>query len=235
MIRRSRAQRRSRCHFVPPAMRLRSRHDTPKRQHQTSGVVSSNAAGHYRDPVLPGCSLPRMRHSWKRARDRRLRPAAARLKAARIPRPPVSVTCEDVTIGNPHPQCHELAARKLGVNVKECRAVEAAAAGILAARAAGARVIAISETHIHPFETTWITIPAYEGWSHTQTPMVYIRVSARLQILCIDVGCGDLLAPGRYSGATLARHRTHSLQLNGMPTPRHALRTRSSSTAVAVR
>jgi sugar-phosphatase len=79
--------------------------------------------------------------------DRRLRRAAVRMNAARIPRRPVLVTSEDVTIGKPHPQCYELAARKLDVKVKECP-VFAAAAGILAARAAGARVIVVSEIHI---------------------------------------------------------------------------------------
>jgi sugar-phosphatase len=69
------------------------------------------------------------------------------MNATHIPRPPVLITSEDVTIGNPHPQCYELAARKLGVKVKECPVFDAAA-GILAARSAGARVIVVSETHI---------------------------------------------------------------------------------------
>lgn len=79
------------------------------------------------------------------------RPATVRLKAARIPCPAVSVTCEDVTIGHPHSQCYELAARKLRVNVKECVVVEGAAGSILAARGAAAPVTLrmTSGLHVH--------------------------------------------------------------------------------------
>ena len=57
------------------------------------------------------------------------------------------VTSQDMTVRYPHPQCHELTTRKLGVNVEERLVFETAAGGILTARAAGARVIVISETH----------------------------------------------------------------------------------------
>ena len=99
-----------------------------------------------------------------------------RLKAARIPGPPVLKTPEDVTIGKPHPECDKLAARKLGVNVKESLVFEDAGAGILAARAAGARVIVVSETHIHPIEPTCTTIPAYEDLVAHADSEGFIRV-----------------------------------------------------------
>jgi sugar-phosphatase len=89
--------------------------------------------------------------------------AEARLKAAGLPLPPVLITSEDVTIGKPDPQCYELAAQKLGVNASECLVFEDADVGIAAARAAGATVIVVTETHIHPLETAGPTIPAYDG------------------------------------------------------------------------
>ena len=88
--------------------------------------------------------------------------AKARLKAAGLPPPPVLITSEDVTIGKPDPQCYELAAQKLGVNASECLVFEDADVGIAAARAAGATVIVVTETHIHPIETACTTIPAYD-------------------------------------------------------------------------
>jgi sugar-phosphatase len=88
--------------------------------------------------------------------------STVRLKAARIPHLQLLMTFEDVISGKPHPQRYELAPRKFGVNVKECLVFDEAAAGILASRATGARVIVVSETHIHPIEPACTTIPAYE-------------------------------------------------------------------------
>jgi beta-phosphoglucomutase-like phosphatase (HAD superfamily) len=65
------------------------------------------------------------------------------LQAAHIPCPAVLVPSEAVTIGKPHPERHELAARQLGVNVKERVLFQDAAAGILAARAVHARVMRV--------------------------------------------------------------------------------------------
>ncbi len=89
--------------------------------------------------------------------------ATARMNAAGLPPPPVLVTSEDVTIGKPDPQCYELAARKLGADVKECLVFEDATVGILAAQAAGARVIVVSETHVEPLALDCTTIPSYKG------------------------------------------------------------------------
>jgi sugar-phosphatase len=121
-------------------------------------------------------SLPPNR--WAIVTSAPLALATVRLKAARIPRPPVLVTSEDVALGKPHPQCYELAAGKLGVNVKECLVFEDAAAGGLAARAAGARVIVVSETHIHPIEPACTTIQAYDDLVAHVDGEGFIRVSA---------------------------------------------------------
>ena len=95
-----------------------------------------------------------------------------------LPLPPVLVTSEDVTTGKPDPECYELAAQKLGVNVKECLVFEDAAVGILAAQAVGARVIVVAETHIHPIEPAYTTIPAYEDLIAHVDDEGFIRVSA---------------------------------------------------------
>jgi len=73
--------------------------------------------------------------------DRRL--AAARLAAAGVPPVPVLVTAEDVTTGKPDPEGYLRAADLLGVDPARCLVVEDAAAGIAAARAAGAMVAAL--------------------------------------------------------------------------------------------
>jgi sugar-phosphatase len=104
--------------------------------------------------------------------------ATARLKAAGLPFPPVLVTSEDVTIGKPDPEGYELAAQKLGVNVKECLIFEDSAVGILAAEAAGAQVIVVAEAHIHPVEPARTTIPAYEELIAHVDDEGFIHVSA---------------------------------------------------------
>lgn len=73
--------------------------------------------------------------------------AAARLAATGYPRPPVLVAAEDVARGKPHPDGYALAAARLGVDAAGCVAIEDAPAGVAAARAAGARVVALTTTH----------------------------------------------------------------------------------------
>jgi sugar-phosphatase len=62
--------------------------------------------------------------------------------------------------------------------VKECLVFEDAAVGILAAKAAGARVIVVAETHIHTIEPACTTIPAYEDLIAHVDDDGFIRVSA---------------------------------------------------------
>jgi beta-phosphoglucomutase len=56
----------------------------------------------------------------------------------------VIVTREDVEHGKPDPEMHLLAARELGVEAKECLAIEDSPAGIRAALAAGAQAVAVT-------------------------------------------------------------------------------------------
>jgi sugar-phosphatase len=66
--------------------------------------------------------------------------AEARLHAAKLPIPNGMVTAEDVQRGKPDPQGFLLGAERLGVNIAECLVFEDSAAGVAAARVAGAHV-----------------------------------------------------------------------------------------------
>lgn len=72
--------------------------------------------------------------------------ATARLDAAGFPHPDVFVTIDDVVHGKPDPEPFLTAAARLGVDATRCLVIEDAAAGIVAARAAGCAVIAIAGT-----------------------------------------------------------------------------------------
>lgn len=65
--------------------------------------------------------------------------AEARIRATRLPHPPVVVTASDVERGKPFPDPWLEAARRLGVDPAECLVVEDAVAGLRAAREAGCR------------------------------------------------------------------------------------------------
>jgi len=75
-------------------------------------------------------------------------PALARLRltAVGLPIPEIVVTSDDVSLGKPAPDGYRLGARRLGHDAAACLVFEDAPPGIAAARAAGARVIALSTT-----------------------------------------------------------------------------------------
>ena len=73
--------------------------------------------------------------------------ARARLAGAGLPAPAVLVSADDVRAGKPDPEGYRRAAALLGVPPERCLAVEDAPAGIAAARAAGARTVALASTH----------------------------------------------------------------------------------------
>jgi sugar-phosphatase len=66
--------------------------------------------------------------------------AEARLNAVSLPIPDVLITAEDVQRGKPDPQGFLLGARRLGVPIGKCLVFEDSAAGVAAAKAAGADV-----------------------------------------------------------------------------------------------
>ncbi|UCI08479.1 HAD-IA family hydrolase [Mesorhizobium sp. B1-1-8] len=89
--------------------------------------------------------------------------ALLRMHAAGIPVPTMMVTAEDVTHGKPAPDCFLLAARRLGVEARDCLIFEDAPAGIAAAEASGGSVMVISATHVHPMMTPHPSIASYDA------------------------------------------------------------------------
>ncbi|WP_339521705.1 HAD-IA family hydrolase [Pseudomonas sp. EL_65y_Pfl2_R96] len=88
--------------------------------------------------------------------------ALRRMAAAGIPEPGVMVTAEDVSAGKPDPAGYRLAARRLQVEPAECLIFEDAAVGIRAGEAAGANVMVITATHVHPLQTPHATLASYD-------------------------------------------------------------------------
>jgi sugar-phosphatase len=98
---------------------------------------------------LPGArellsALPPDRWTIVTSCTRRL--AQTRLRAAGLPIPDRLVTSTDVKNGKPDPEPYLKGALFLGVPARDCVVVEDAPAGILAGKAAGARVIACRTT-----------------------------------------------------------------------------------------
>ena len=87
--------------------------------------------------------------------------ALRRMAAAGIPEPGVMITAEDVSTGKPDPAGYYLAARRLGVEPTDCLIFEDAAVGIRAGEAAGAHVMVITATHVHPLQTPHATLASY--------------------------------------------------------------------------
>ncbi|MBQ1044358.1 HAD-IA family hydrolase [Micromonospora sp. C32] len=78
---------------------------------------------------------------WSPQRGRSL--AEARMAAAGLPVPPVVVSADDVTAGKPSPEGYLTAAQRLGVAPHRAVVFEDAEAGLLAARACGARTVVV--------------------------------------------------------------------------------------------
>jgi sugar-phosphatase len=66
--------------------------------------------------------------------------AEARLRAVNLPIPAAMITAEDVQRGKPDPQGFLLGAERLGARIDQCLVFEDSAAGVAAAKAAGAHV-----------------------------------------------------------------------------------------------
>jgi len=84
---------------------------------------------------------------WAIATSASRKIARARLQYLGLPVPSVLITPEDVRQGKPAPDPYLKAAEGIGFSAEECLVIEDAPAGIDAARAAGARVIALTTTH----------------------------------------------------------------------------------------
>jgi sugar-phosphatase len=85
--------------------------------------------------------------SWAVATSGTRRTATNRLAQTGLPTPKVLVTADDIRQGKPHPEPYLLAAKGLGLAAEDCLVVEDAPPGVASARAAGARVVAVTTSH----------------------------------------------------------------------------------------
>jgi mannitol-1-/sugar-/sorbitol-6-phosphatase len=102
----------------------------------TAGVVALPGARE-----MLACDRP---HAIVTSGGRRL--ALARLKAAGLPVPEVLVTADSVARGKPDPEPYRLAASLLALAPADCIVFEDAPAGVIAGKAAGMRVVALTTT-----------------------------------------------------------------------------------------
>jgi len=89
-------------------------------------------------------AIPATRRAVVTSGGRRL--ATLRLRKGGLAVPPVLIAAEDVANGKPAPDGYLLAAARVGVDPRECVVIEDTPAGIAAARAAEARVLAVATT-----------------------------------------------------------------------------------------
>ena len=73
--------------------------------------------------------------------------ATLRLRTAGLPIPDVMVTGDEVRFGKPHPEPYLKGAERTGASPRACIVVEDSPAGVLAGKAAGMRVVAVTTTH----------------------------------------------------------------------------------------
>ncbi|ASA54911.1 HAD-IA family hydrolase [Vibrio gazogenes] len=69
--------------------------------------------------------------------------AHARIKAAKIPKPDVVITADQITRGKPDPEPYQLGAQALGFTADQCLVFEDAVAGVQSGLAAGCPVIGL--------------------------------------------------------------------------------------------
>lgn len=99
--------------------------------------------------ALPGArellnDLNRLQLPWAIVTSGSLPVASARVRAGRLPTPPVLITAEQVPRGKPQPDPYLLGAKTLGLRPAQCIVVEDAIAGIQSGLAAGCPVIAVN-------------------------------------------------------------------------------------------
>ncbi|MBD2231042.1 HAD-IA family hydrolase [Phormidium tenue] len=89
--------------------------------------------------------LPRDR--WGVATSGTRRTVSLRFPHLELPEPSVMVTADDVQRGKPAPDPYLLAAERMGLAPADCLVIEDAPAGVEAAKAAGAKIIAVTTTN----------------------------------------------------------------------------------------
>lgn len=96
------------------------------------GVIGIEGIGAFIGRLEPGC--------WAVVTSATRALAEVRMRAAKIPIPDVMITAENVQRGKPDPEGFLLAAKRLGVPIRECLVFEDSPAGVAAGKAAGAHV-----------------------------------------------------------------------------------------------
>lgn len=152
---------------------------------------------------------------WAVATSGTRRIAIPRLQRAGVPSPPVLVTADDVTRGKPDPQPYEKAAQMLGVSPWETLVFEDAPAGILSARRAGARIVAIglngpifADAAVHDFLD--VSMSASNGEFVVSTHESYTHCAAcDCHTLTAQSGACPLCHWVRNDTADLAAARAH--------------------------
>lgn len=84
---------------------------------------------------------------WAIVTSGSLRVAQDRLDRVGLAAPAVFITGDDVANGKPSPEGYLLAARRLGVDPAQCVVVEDSPVGVQSGKAAGMRVIAVTNSH----------------------------------------------------------------------------------------
>lgn len=89
--------------------------------------------------------------------------ARARMRAAGVPMPPVTVFADDVQASKPDPEGYLLGARLLGLDAAECIAFEDAPAGIAAVEASGATLATVHATPSAGHSDAALALPDFRG------------------------------------------------------------------------
>jgi sugar-phosphatase len=115
---------------------------------------------------------------WGVVTSGRTRTVLQRLRAGRLPDPPVLVDSSQVRRGKPDPEGYLRAAQLLDLAASDCLVIEDAPTGVEAARTAGMTVIAVRTTHPgdelagahHRVDTFSDTIPLIADWLDSTHP-----------------------------------------------------------------
>ncbi|MEO1148937.1 MAG: HAD-IA family hydrolase [Cyanobacteria bacterium J06638_22] len=105
----------------------------------TDGLVAHEGAARLLSTLPP--------ERWTIATSGTRRTATFRLQHVGLPIPDDIVTADDVKRGKPAPDPYLLAISRLDLAVEDCVVIEDAPSGIMAAKAAGARVIGVASTN----------------------------------------------------------------------------------------
>ncbi|KAJ1763346.1 DL-glycerol-3-phosphatase [Coemansia sp. RSA 2523] len=117
---------------------------TPEYAHEFELRIVNNTDGVH---VVPGAlrAVQSLEHNkWAVVTAASRMWATMRMQQAGLPLPKCMVSCDDITRGKPHPEGFETGAKCLGCDPRDVVVFEDAVNGVVAARAAGATVVALS-------------------------------------------------------------------------------------------